>query len=1098
MKPKFHKLLIASTVLFAAMHVQADTLYWDGVTGDIAGNGDSAASGLTGNWDTALLNWDAGSVPHVGWNNLNNDIAFFHRGTAIPGPNPGTVALTSDITVGGLIFNASGYTISTGANTLTFGGTDNTVALNNRVTATTITGTIGTSAANLTFTAQNPLSNHTLTLNNTGNGWSGSTTVNAGTTLLVGQTSTALSNTSAININGGTIRLDRANDAVAGTQVSDTAGITFNGGGTLLIRHNTAMSGKIENIGAVTVASGQANFDLNNGTSSGPNSVVLASLTRSVNTAAVTFANGGYGANQNNMLFKVTGAANTAAGEIIGSWATYGVSAANQDDYAIYTSGDGTVAGAGIAASAQSGWSTDYTTGTGTLNNSMGAAGAPGETLSASRNINSLRHAEAGSAAANSTTEYFTLAGNTFSNGDIVGASGTNGLTAGTQYYVINKDGAGAGTFQLSTTLGGPTAVNLTNTTAGQIAGAFSLSGFNLGTTGILNGTAAPLIINGSGGVVTLPTTTSGELFVTAGAGAIAIDAPITDNGAGVLTLVKGGNQALTLSGANTYTGGTVANAGTVTLSGTNTFATGSAGADVINGGNITYSTIASWGGTGRDVTFNGTGTLTSSGGYSGGTLSVNAGANANIVTSGSGSLSFATTTGAGNVIYSASGNRLLDLGDASGLTGNLQARLAANANLGTSTTIQFSSIGDAVGSALQFVGGTGDGNQAITVAYNGTSALTFNNRQIEIQDRLTGNWELRYNTIANNSTDAAHTWTINTDLLYTGGSAITAFGGSLQANRSLRLSGSNTGDNAFNGVISNGQNTNGLFVEKDGSGKWILGGANTYTGNTIVTAGNLEVSGTLGNISAGVGDYAGNISISNSSSGTLKFNSTTDQELSGVISGNGAFVKDNTGVLTITNAGNTHTGATNVDGGTLLINGTTSTSIVTVGTGGTLGGSGTVGGVTTVNGALKPGNSPGLLTFSNSLTLVSTATATMEIDGTIRGAGGHDAVDVGTSLAYGGALILDLGTIFGAGAYTFNLFDFAGESGSFDTVSLAGLYGGSLTDDTFGVWGLSSGGNTWSFDQGDGVLSLNVIPEPSAAALLGVLGAMMLLRRRR
>ena len=92
-------------------------------------------------------------------------------------------------------------------------------------------------------------------------------------------------------------------------------------------------------------------------------------------------------------------------------------------------------------------------------------------------------------------------------------------------------------------------------------------TGANLGTLGILNGAAVTFTIAATGtGVVTLPTTSSANLYVNTGSGAITISAPIANN-TGLLTLVKDGSAGtLTLSGVNTYTGGTVINSGTVSI----------------------------------------------------------------------------------------------------------------------------------------------------------------------------------------------------------------------------------------------------------------------------------------------------------------------------------------------------------------------------------------------------------------------------------------------------------------------------------------------------------------------------------------------------
>jgi hypothetical protein len=94
--------------------------------------------------------------------------------------------------------------------------------------------------------------------------------------------------------------------------------------------------------------------------------------------------------------------------------------------------------------------------------------------------------------------------------------------------------------------------------------------------------------------------------------------------------------------------------------------------------------------------------------------------------------------------------------------------------------------------------------------------------------------------------------------------------------------------------------------------------------------------------------------------------------------------------------------------------------------------------------------------------------------------------------------MTLDIGMIFGVGNYSFNLFDFESETGTFATITLADQYSGSFLDgDLNGVWDLTSGDSTWQFTESTGVLGLTVVPEPHAA-LLGGLGMLALLRRRR
>jgi autotransporter-associated beta strand protein len=212
--------------------------------------------------------------------------------------------------------------------------------------------------------------------------------------------------------------------------------------------------------------------------------------------------------------------------------------------------------------------------------------------------------------------------------------------------------------------------------------------------------------------------------------------------------------------------------------------------------------------------------------------------------------------------------------------------------------------------------------------------------------------------------------------------------------------------NNVISGAIKNAtdyddsSNSNALplnLTKANTTGVWTLSGSNTYTGGTTVSGGTLEIggSGTLGN-----GNYAGNISIASTNSGNLKYNSSADQILGGVISGGGALVKENTGTLTLTNANN-YTGITTVSGGKLFINGSLSDAAVAlnVSSGATLGGTGTVGRNATIA-------SGGKLEFAISTVATS-----------------HNSLDVsaGRSFAFSGASELTITSTGGlaAGIYT-------------------------------------------------------------------------------
>lgn len=177
-------------------------------------------------------------------------------------------------------------------------------------------------------------------------------------------------------------------------------------------------------------------------------------------------------------------------------------------------------------------------------------------------------------------------------------------------------------------------------------------------------------------------------------------------------------------------------------------------------------------------------------------------------------------------------------------------------------------------------------------------------------------------------------------------GSVTMAGGTTLQANSSVNLannvalSGASTiNTNGNNMGLSGNMAGSGGFT-KIGAGTLTLSGTNAYSGGTTVSAGTLA-----GNTSSIQGNVVNNA--------IVNFNQSANGAYAGVMSGSGSLVKDGSGTVTISKV-NTYTGDTNINAGSLIITGST-TSNTSIAASANLQGSGVINGNVTNSGTITP-----------------------------------------------------------------------------------------------------------------------------------------------
>ncbi len=478
------------------------------------------------------------------------------------------------------------------------------------------------------------------------------------------------------------------------------------------------------------------------------------------------------------------------------------------------------------------------------------------------------------------------------SDGTTAGFGNTTGTWGNSAFWSTSNAGTATPTAAVTTSADvvnfGTATLNYANSAVGIAAGGVTVNSILYGagqTTAINLGTVGnALTLDG-----TTPTLTVNHATI-----AQTILSPI----AGSAGLTKAGAGNLVLSGTNTYTGATNISAGTLTVNnlanaGANSsignFPTAGATGLNLTGGTLSYTgastttdrgftltgstaktiTVGSGvsltlGASVKNQTTNGV-TFTATGAGSSITLSslsITAGTNAdfNISTNTPAvTIQNLNVTGA-NVIVQRTGTAVVNIGNingtgASGWLGNMNVTGVISGYTGQLV----------LGSEFVNLTGlnTSDFNEVLiqqagtytinTIKNWGAGASSLGNPSTAARGRIQfgnggNNPTLKYTGTGDTTDRTLHLRGSGTLNLEQAGTGLLKFTANTTADttntgaKTLSFTGSTTGTGEFSGAIVEHTTTNKTSVSKNGTGKWTLSGANTYTGTTTINAGTLAL----------------------------------------------------------------------------------------------------------------------------------------------------------------------------------------------------------------------------------------------------------------
>lgn len=321
-----------------------------------------------------------------------------------------------------------------------------------------------------------------------------------------------------------------------------------------------------------------------------------------------------------------------------------------------------------------------------------------------------------------------------------------------------------------------------------------------------------------------------------------------------------------------------------------------------------------------------------------------------------------------------------------------------------------------------------------------------------------------------------------------------------------------------LSGLISGGQASSDFIVDSDaanGQGNILLmntgntfiaqkininrGALGIYGDGSLGDSSNsiyLNTNNTNGNTGSGLHFYADDITVAATRTVTINTDSVINTNgfqatIAGEINGAGGLMKAGEGML-ILPRGNVYEGATSVIEGILSVQNetgsATGTGIVTVFNGATLSGNGIIAGATIIktSGILSPGNSAGTLTFQAGLDLQAGSVTMLELLSSTS----YDQIHVTSG---------DL-QVASSAAFQISLLYTPQAGDTFDLMDWSNLTGDTSLYDNLNLPSLAAWGLQWDTSNFNnlGILSIQLVPEPSRCLLLLGGLSLTLLRRHR